>query len=72
MSEYRVTHELRLVHETGLEEPVSEHTSFAESWAAGQEAVHANRASDNRLYGILACKFKDIANELRITRIFGD
>ena len=42
--------ELRLVKENGTEEHVSTHETFAEGWAAGQDAIDADRDNAYRLY----------------------
>ncbi len=34
---------LRRVHQDGTEEAVSEHTTFADGWSAGQRAVYEDR-----------------------------
>ena len=43
-------YELRRVHRDGCEEFASEHQCFEEGWAAGQEAVHADREAAFSLY----------------------
>ncbi len=43
-------HVLVRVHANGTEEPVSEHASFEEGWAAGQHAVHADHEGAFALY----------------------
>ena len=43
-------HVLVRVHADGREESVSSHPTFAEGWAAGQHAVHADREGAFALY----------------------
>ncbi|MDP8953298.1 MAG: hypothetical protein M3N18_13900 [Actinomycetota bacterium] len=52
-------HVLVRVHADGREEPVSEHPSFEEGWAAGQHAVHADRQGAFALYrgGLRVARF---------------
>ena len=41
---------LRRVHPGGNEEPAGIYASFAAGWAAGQQAVHADRSAAFALY----------------------
>ena len=41
---------LRRVHPDGREEPVGDHASFEDGWAAGQSAVHEHREAAFSLY----------------------
>ena len=45
-----VTHALMRVYADGTTEPVSEHPTFTEGWAAGQSAVHHDRDHAYALY----------------------
>ena len=41
---------LRRVHPDGSEQPAGAYPDFAEGWAAGQRAVHADRGATFALY----------------------